>query len=517
MRQFLAALTPAFLVGGCSLIYNPSNITKTDARVVDNNVDALIDVPIPKDADPTMLTIDSVAPSTIYEGAGDGHSRNALVVVHGHHMTQAATAQIMGAANVSVVSQQVSADGDWMAILVHAAVDTTAGTDAGTAALTVQVTEPGAPAPVMLAGMLSLKNLPQLTLTNNQSIDVTMLAPLYSQVTGTGTVTFTGDSDHQAVIRSVSSIALGTLNLKGTAANGDSAGGAAVGGCGGGAVGATGGCSGFNGGGAGGGGAGGGGGGGNAAGAGGGNGTGAGGAGPAVGNAQVVNYVTDAAGTNRAGGGGGGGGGSGGIVGLKGGAGGGGGGIVELDAGGDIAATIDASGGNGGNASAGLAGGDAGGGGGGAGGVIVVRSQAGTVAVTATAKGGTAGTGVNSGGGGGAGAAGKIRIDTAGTTIPATMPPTHRGPMFAMATSSVVTVGNPMLTVLGQSGDSVDPYDIDVMGNDHNEGAALTFANGTLAAMPTLLAGYNKFCVTLEPGARHGSLADTCIELAYLP
>jgi hypothetical protein len=525
MRLFFATLTPAVLAGGCSLIYNPSNITKPDARVIDAMMadafmqsDARVDAAIPRDADPTMLTIDSIAPGVVYEGAGDGHSRAALVVVHGHHMTSAATVQITGASNVTVVSQQVSADGDWMAVLVHAAVDATAGTDAGTVALTVQVDEAGAPSPATLAGALQLQNLPQLALSNNQTVDVTTLAPLYSQVTGSGTVTFTGDSDHQARIRAVSSIAVGTLVVKGSAASGETAGAAGVGGCTGGAVGATGGCSGFIGGGAGGGGAGGGGGGGNAVGAGAGNGTGAGAAGPAAGNPQVVNYVTDAMGTNRGGGGGGGGGGSGGLVGLKGGAGGGGGGTIELDAGGDIAATVDASGGNGGSASAGLAGGDAGGGGGGAGGVIVVRSEAGTVAVTASAKGGMAGNGVNSGGGGGAGAAGKIRIDAPTASVPTTTPPTHRGPMFATATPQIVTDVNPHMSVLGQTGDLVDGYDIDAMAADHEgEPKMQTFTNGTLELVPAMIAGYNKLCLTLQPGARHGDLADTCIEVAYLP
>jgi len=525
MRQLLFTLTPALLVGGCSWLYNPSNILKPDALAdgkpdVFMQADARVDTPIPKDADPSMLTIDAVAPSVINEGAGDGHSRNALIVVHGHHMTQAATAQIMGAANVSVVSQQVSADGDWMAVLVHAAVDTTAATDSGTTPLTVQVNEAGAPGPVTLTGMLSLQNLPQLAIANNAVLDVTMLAPLYSQVTGTGTATFSGDPDHQAVIRSVSSIIVGTLQVKGGAAVKDTKGLGGAGGCDGGGVASTGGCSGFTGPGGGGAGLGGGGGGGNAAGAGGGNGTGAGSAGGMAGNPQVVNYVTDASGTNRGNGGGGGGMGTVLLGGLTGGAGGGGGGTLELDAGGDITAVLDASGGNGGNAQANaVTGGDAGGGGGGAGGILVVRSQAGTVAVTATAKGGTAGMPVNGGGGGGGGAAGKIRIDMPSGNVPATMPPTHRGPSFDAATMQIVTDINPNMTVLGQTGDTIaDAYDEDEAGHDHNgEPSGQTFAAGTINLVPAMRAGYNKLCLTLAPGMRHNDLADTCIEVAYLP
>jgi len=147
-----------------------------------------------------------------------------------------------------------------------------------------------------------------------------------------------------------------------------------------------------------------------------------------------------------------------------------------------------------------------------------VRSQHGTVAVTANAKGGTAGTGVNSGGGGGGGAPGKIRIDASTATIPTTMPPAHRGPMFATATPVIVTDINPMMSVLGQTGDTVDAYDIDNMGVDHNgEPMGQMFTNGMLNLVPAMLAGYNKLCLTLPPGARHDDLATTCIEMAYLP
>ena len=84
MRQYLAAVVPAFLVGGCSLIYNPSNIKPvidaTDAKVVDvfMQADARIDAAPVRDADPAMLTIDQVVPGVIYEGAGEVNSRNAL-------------------------------------------------------------------------------------------------------------------------------------------------------------------------------------------------------------------------------------------------------------------------------------------------------------------------------------------------------------------------------------------------------------------------------------------------------
>ena len=43
------------------------------------------------------------------------------------------------------------------------------------------------------------------------------------------------------------------------------------------------------------------------------------------------------------------------------------------------------------------------------------------------------------------------------------------------------------------------------------------FTNGMLNLVPAMLPGYNKLCLTLEPGARRGDLADACIEIAYLP
>ncbi|NVB77628.1 MAG: hypothetical protein HOV81_04470, partial [Kofleriaceae bacterium] len=76
MRQHVAKLTPAlFLVGGCSLIYNPSNIDKppVDARGPDVGIDA---API-YDANPGLLAVEDVAPKTLFEGQGEGGSRTA--------------------------------------------------------------------------------------------------------------------------------------------------------------------------------------------------------------------------------------------------------------------------------------------------------------------------------------------------------------------------------------------------------------------------------------------------------
>src|SRR5215467_6813261 len=66
------------LLASCSLIYNPSNLP--DPRA--------IDAAIP-DANPCALAIDAVAPTTIDEGQGAGHSPPALVVLHGSNIVNA--------------------------------------------------------------------------------------------------------------------------------------------------------------------------------------------------------------------------------------------------------------------------------------------------------------------------------------------------------------------------------------------------------------------------------------------
>jgi len=90
--------------------------------------------------------------------------------------------------------------------------------------------------------------------------------------------------------------------------------------------------------------------------------------------------------------------------------------------------------------------------------------------------------------------------------------------MFATATPTIVTDVNPTMMVLGESMDVVDGYDIDAMATEHDgEPKNQMFVNGTLQLVPAMLAGYNKLCLTLAPGTRRAELADTCIEIAYLP
>ena len=63
---------------------------------------------------------------------------------------------------------------------------------------------------------------------------------------------------------------------------------------------------------------------------------------------------------------------------------------------------------------------------------------------------------------------GQIRIDASGGTLPGTTPPAHRGPMFAAATPQIVTDVNPMVMMLGTTSDTVNGYDVDASGMDHN-------------------------------------------------
>jgi hypothetical protein len=523
MRQHLASLIPTtFLVGGCSLIYNPSNISKPPADANDGGIDAemtadaRIDAPPLADANPSMLVLEDVAPNIIYEGQGQGGSRPALLIIRGHHIVaDGLTVSITPSTGLTLGTPTVSMNGDYIALPVSVAIN---GTSSGTTALMITVEQTGGPAGgAMLSGKLAVQNLPELTAGG--TIATSTLAPLYSQVNTNTNVTFTGDATQPAIVRAVSSIKLGNITASGatgtTGADGGGAGG--PGGCSGGGGGSTGGCTQNDGGGGGGGGTAGGGGGGFGAPGGSGNGSGGGAAGVMHGTVQVVNYGGAAGMANQSAGGGGG---AAAALASQG-AGGGGGGTVELTAGGDIMiGTITANGGKGGDAGGLVTG--AGGGGGGSGGLVVIRSGAGTIATGAvSAIGGGAGApGGTGGGGGGMGGPGRVRVDqpTAGS-LPSATPSARRGVTFAANTPTIVTTDNPMVTLNGTTDDVIDAYVIDADDVPHfGEPMNLKFGpSGTLMMTPTMLAGYNKLCVTLRPGTRGETLADTCIEIAYLP
>lgn len=517
MRQHVAKLAPAFFVGGCSLLYNPNNIDKppadaTDAPSIDAEMtaDADIDAPPLADADPGMLMVLDVMPKTIYEGQGQFNSRPAIVVIRGHHfVSEGLTVDVSPNTGLTVSEPTVSMNGDYIALTI--AVDVDEATDTGTSSLTITVNENGAPSGgVSLPDALSVQYLPQLTTSG--AIDTGTLAALYSDVNA-GDVTFAGTS--RAVVRSVSRIKLGNITANGGAGGTGSAGAAGPGGCAGGGTGATGGCTQNDGGGGGAANTSGGAGGGFGAPGGGGNGGDGGSAGIEHGNPQIVSYGGAAGKTNQSAGGGGG---SANILANAGG-GGGGGGTVELTAGGDImVGTISANGGKGGDASALLSAG--GGGGGGSGGAVVVRSAVGAVTVAGiSAMGGAAGAKAGSGGGGGTGGPGRVRVDVPAGGLPSATPEAHRGPAFVNV-PTIVTAKGLAVSMTGSNGDIVDAYVIPDDGAVHTgEPMDVPFTNGTLMFTGILLPGYNQLCVTLEPGTRQHAdkLADTCVDVAYLP
>ncbi|MBA3819617.1 MAG: hypothetical protein H0X17_12045, partial [Deltaproteobacteria bacterium] len=86
MRQPVAALFVVSWLGtsaGCSLIYNPSNLSEPRA-------DAAPDAELILDADPTMLELTRVSPAIVEEGRGADGSRRAVIVVHGKQLVAGA-------------------------------------------------------------------------------------------------------------------------------------------------------------------------------------------------------------------------------------------------------------------------------------------------------------------------------------------------------------------------------------------------------------------------------------------
>jgi hypothetical protein len=512
MRQHLASLIPTtFLVGGCSLIYNPSNISKPPADAngdIDTpmTADADIDAPPIADADPSMLMVLDVQPKVLFEGQGMHGSRPAIVVIRGHHfITEGLSVDISPSTGLTLGAPMVSANRDYIALNVT--VDIDAATNTGTTPLTVTVMQNGAPAGgVALANQVSVQYLPQFPA--GTSIATSSLAPLYSDV-NTGNVTFTGAD--RAVVRSVSRIKMGNIVANGAPGTTNAAGAGGPGACGGGAPATSAPCLQSDGGGVGASGTNGGGGGGFAV--AGNPGAGGGAGGSAHGNPQIVSHAPNA-------GAGGGGGGKGSL--SNSGGGGGGGGTVVLAARGNIeVGTIEAKGGAGGPGSSLINIGASGGGGGGSGGAVVLMSDDGTItsgAIAATPGDGGAAGGAMSGAGG-AGAPGRVRVDVASGALPSSAPDLHRGPAFVNV-PAIVTNKFLTFSLTGANGDVVDAYVIPDDGLVHTgEPMNQTFANGAVMFQGVLLPGYNKFCVTLEPGMRQHAdqLADKCVELAYLP
>lgn len=514
MRQHVAKLVPAFLVGGCSLIYNPSNIDKpmTDARMIDMG-EVAVDVEIRADAMPRDLTIMEAFPTTIDEGSGTGGSRAAVVVLRGHNFVKDVAANLMvtitpattGAAVLD--SFEVSGNGDYIALAVSVPIDAACadGTNVAVGVTVKQNDLMGGDIMQTLDNAFAVRCLDELDAAPSTSDG---LKALYSRIEISGPLDFPAATAAPALLRSASSITIGgALDASANGANpgpGGGIGGGVSGG--GGGLRPGGGAA-----------AGGGGGGGGAgfvvagtAGAAGGLG-GGGGLGTATGDPWLAKYAENSAS-----------GGGGGAAALTnaGGAGGGGGGTIELTAPGDI--TVDSvavAGASGASASAGD-------GGAGTGGVVLVRAgNTLTLASVNVSKGAAVGNG-------GASSDGRVRIDAAKGAYPtgATTCVTPfsatcnltQGPMFVDLPTRTTTQMHPIV-LRGTANDATstlivyDKAGNPVMGPVTSIYTPTFGTTGQATVMPTLKAGYNKVCVWVAGGGVAVPESVNCREIAYLP
>ncbi len=501
MRYALAALVLLPTLGGCSLIYNESNIPTPAPDAFEPDAEMVAD------ADPSMLALSDVDPKVIIEGQGTGGSRQAIVVVSGNHIAEGATATIAPATGTVKITPGLvtrAGNGNFLAIPITVDVDTPM---TGDVPLMITVTQPdgrGGMVTKTVSG-LSLRYLPQMT-----AIPATtqMFAALYSEINVPGMTVVNLAGSERALFRAVGSITLPPLNGDGNDASGTTPGTAKLGGCaggnpsspgecaGGGALGVSGTLGGGGGGGAG-----------FATTGSGGTGTGAGLGGSMAGDPMIVAYDALGLAANRPSGGGGGGAGA---VGTGGG-GGAGAGIVELTAGGNITVgAISVIGGAGG-----AGGGAASGGGGGAGGVVMLRAG-GSVAMTmVSASGGLGGDVGNTDGG--AGSAGRIRWDgPAGVAPTADVPSVNRGPAFAAGSELMVRETMPSITLIGKSNVGFTVYTRHES-QTYNQATGTFGSAGSVEIHPLLRGGYNELCITLNGGVQGAFEADKCIDVAFIP
>ncbi|MBA3457589.1 MAG: hypothetical protein H0T42_31195 [Deltaproteobacteria bacterium] len=487
MRYVLARLALLPALGGCSLIYNESNIP---TPMADAGPDGEIDAEIPVDADPSMMNITGVTPSVITEGQGADGSRSAVIVIEGVHMVKSGLMVMVTPKVTSPVQKtplmmvnmagiDLDAAGRQLAVPIVLDVDDRGGTTGLTAGdlialdITVMQTVPGGPTITrQLTGMLSVKGLPELT---NATLPAAGLPALseYSEVNLTaGTIKGVAGLAEPVVIRATASITIGnsvTTSVNGVAMTGGP--GAGNGGMGGAAIGGA---------------------------------PGAPGTGPAPGapSAGVGRYEGDEqlkshaeADKNR---GSGGAGANGSVVLGAGGNGGGGGGSIELTAGGDLTVgTITAQGAIGGAGAAGA-------GGGGSGGVVLVRSgrtlSAGTLNVTSL----------------GTGQPGRARYDAATATV-ANAGSAFRGPMFV----NVPLIANeqkPTFTVAGQPSKPFSYYFRTADGSEESMLFTDNFPGTGMKAITlpaALYPGLNELCLVVG-GGDQSSETRNCVHIAHL-
>src|SRR5438132_1185535 len=124
MRHSVAKLGLVFLVGGgCSLIYNESNIkVPPDAKIFKDGPPP--DTEVIVDANPTAIGITDVYPAMILEGSGIGNSRPAIVIIHGHDFDSGRhPAVTFTTADASVADFKVAADHQFIAVAVNVPIN----------------------------------------------------------------------------------------------------------------------------------------------------------------------------------------------------------------------------------------------------------------------------------------------------------------------------------------------------------------------------------------------------------
>ncbi len=501
MRQSLTLSGLAFLLGGCSIIYNPDHITGSFDGAIDSPP---IDAPRPIDANPAGLTLTQVDSPILLEGQGTGASRKALLVIEGTNITAGATVTIDGAPSVIPDATAVVAttNSDLIAVPVTAMIHSGTMPSPTAIPLTVTVTQMSDGNPVTATIGWKLQELPELVAsTGAVAIDNTNVVQ-YSHValSGNSTLSFTSATT-PVILRTIGDLSIQSTGIPSLSVSTAATSAGVFGGGTGGAVGGNGsgilpgpgqagdandggGGAGFA-----------------------GDGTSPGGTmnqGKEIGDPLITSYSVN--------GGSGGGGGQKGALG-GGSVGGGAGGTIELSAGGDLTApAVTANGADGANCSSGSAGG------GGSGGVIVLR--AGNVASingvsVAHGNGGTSSLLGNASGG--PGSDGRARVD--GATINGSTVNAVHGAVFDPTTPQVVSTSQVMVTVDGAS--SANMFELHDVDNNYEDLAGTTlipvrFAAPQFTTPVSLVKGMNRLCMS-PPGGPGNEESRNCVYVAYLP
>lgn len=500
MGQHLVLLSVAVTLGGCSLIYNPSNLPPLDK---DGGADAPVDVEVILDADPTMLELTSVAPAVIYEGDGVDGSRPAVIVIHGKQLAMGATVSVtehgtgapVGSVTIDNAKAAVSANGFDLAVPV------TVGIDANTAAIALDVTvtqdtavgmvsrtlpaNPADPSLLTLQGLEQLESgSPVLTGGVHEYARVAVaglsVAPgdpaalqihSHSSVTITGTLAANASGKQQGAGGSAGPSGAGALQT-GDPGNGPAGGKPSGGGGGYGTPGEMG-----------------------SSGAGGGT----------AGDPAIKAFATNVSSSGAAG--------NGGATGA-GGAGGGGGGTIFVVA--DGMATlgvVQATGGDGGNPTA-IGSGSPGGGG--SGGTVLVRAGNTLAVAEVEVTGGVGKTGGTVGHGG----LGRVRFDAPNVDITTDLhgATVYRGPMFAADTVLITRNDHVPLTVTGQNAQSFRYYFTGESGSLRGPYTVSILAGQNMFPLDApLFRGLNKVCLLVADSALDAPAeAQHCISIAYL-